>query len=85
MPPFDQGPGEDLGPGDQRAADAERAAGQLLGGDDHADVLALAALAEAAVLGRARDRPKAPISARPADDVLGDVGVVAVDVLGDAA
>ena len=46
----EQGPGEDLGPGDERAAGAERAAGQLLGGDDHADVLALAALAVAAVL-----------------------------------
>ena len=29
------------------------------------------------------DRPKPPISARPAMIVLGDVGVVAVDVLGD--
>ena len=46
----EQRPGEDLGPGDQRAAGAERAAGELLGGDDHADVLALAAVAEAAVL-----------------------------------
>ena len=41
---------EDLGPGDERAADAERAARQLLGRDDHADVVGLAAGREPVVL-----------------------------------
>ena len=49
-----QGPGEDLRAGDQRAADAERTAAELLGGDHHGDVLAVATLAVAAVLAPAR-------------------------------
>ena len=62
--PVDQGPGQDLGPGDERAADAERAPAQLLGGHDHAHVVALAAR------WRSRRTPRAPTGrtrpARPA-------------------
>ena len=78
----EQGPGEDLGPGDERAAGAERGLGQLLGGDDHADVLALAALGVAVVLDRHREAEAAELG-EAADELLGDVGVLAVDVLGD--
>ena len=78
----DQRPGEDLRPGDEAAAGAEAAAAQLLGGDDHADVLGLAAAAVAAVLLGDRQAEGAHL-AETADDVLGDVVVVAVDVLGD--
>jgi hypothetical protein len=41
---FHQGSGEDLGAGDERTTDAERPAGQLLGGHHHGDVLAVASL-----------------------------------------
>ncbi len=77
-----EGAGEDLGTGDQRAADAERTAAQLLGGDDHAHVVALAARGEAAVLLGHR-QPEAAHLGQTGDHVLGDVGVRAVDVLGD--
>ena len=53
-PAVDQGPGQDLGPGDERAADAERAPAQLLGGHDHAHVVALAARR------RSRRTPRGP-------------------------
>ena len=75
VPPLTQRPGEDLGPGDERAADAERAAGQLLGGDDHADVVGLAAGGEAAVLLGDRQAEGAHLG-QARDDVLGDVVVV---------
>ena len=78
----DERAGEDLGPGDEGAAGAEAAAAQLLGGDDHADVLGLAAAAVAAVLLGDRQAEGAHLG-EAADDVLGDVVVVAVDVLGD--
>ena len=61
---------------------AERAARQLLGGDDHPEVVGLAAGGEPAVLLGHRE-PEAADLGQPGDDVLGDVGVVAVDVLGD--
>ena len=84
VPPASSAAGEDLGPGDQRAAGAERAARQLLGGHDHADVLALAALGVAAVLLGHRQAEAAHLG-EALDDVLGDVVVLAVDVLGDRA
>ena len=77
----DQGPGQDLGPGDERAADAERAPAQLLGGDDHAHVVALPAGGEAVVLLGDRE-PEAAELGQAVDDLLGDVPVLAVDVLG---
>ena len=77
----DEGPGQDLGPGDERAADAERAPAQLLGGDDHAHVVALAARGEAAVLLGDRE-PEAAELGQALDDLLGDVGVLPVHVLG---
>ena len=48
--PVDQGPGEDLGPGDQGPAGAQRAPRQLLGGHHHAHVVGLAAGGEPPVL-----------------------------------
>jgi hypothetical protein len=81
---LDQGPGQDLGPGDQRPAHAQRAAGQLLGGHDHAQVVTLAAGGEAPVLLGDRQAEGAQLG-QARDDVLGDVAVVAVDVLGDRA
>ena len=75
-------PSEDLGPGDERPADAERSPRQLLGGDDHAEVVVLAAGREAAVLLGHRQAEPADLG-QAADDVLGDVGVRAVDVLCD--
>ena len=80
----DQRAGEDLGPGDERAADAERPARQLLGRDDHADVVGLAAGREPVVLLGHR-QPEAADLGQAGDDVLGDVGVRAVHVLGDGA
>ena len=61
--------------------DAERAPAQLLGGDDHAHVVALAARREAAVLLGDRE-PEAPELGQALDDLLGDVQVLAVHVLG---
>ena len=80
----DERAGEDLGPGDERAADAERAPRQLLGGDDHAEVVGLAAAGEPAVLLGHRE-PEAAELGEPGDDVFGDVGVGAVHVFGDGA
>ena len=57
---------------------------QLLGGDDHRDVLAVAALAVAAVLGRHRQPERADLG-EAGDDLLGHVAVRAVDVLGRRA
>ena len=75
---------EDLGPGDERAADAERAARQLLGRDDHAHVVGLAAGREPAVLLGHREAEPAELG-EPGDDLLGHVGVGAVHVLGRRA
>ncbi len=80
----DERAGQDLGPGDERTADAERPARQLLGRDDHADVVGLAAGREAVVLLRHRE-PEAADLGQAGDDVLGHVGVRAVHVLGDGA
>ena len=80
----DERAGEDLGPGDQRTAHAERAPRELLGGDDHAEVVGFAAAREPAVLLGHRE-PEAADLGEAADDVLGDVGVGAVHVLGDGA
>ena len=76
------GAGEDLGTGDERAADAERTAAQLLGRHDHAHVVALAARREPAVLLGHR-QPEPAHLGQAGDHVLGHVGVGAVDVLGD--
>ena len=73
--------GQDLGPSDQRAADAQRSPAQLFGGDHHADVLAVAALAVAAVLG-GNAEAEDPHLGQTADQFLGHVGVVPVHVLG---
>jgi hypothetical protein len=81
---LDQGAGEDLGPGDERAPHAERSSRQLLGGDDHAQVVALTAGGEAAVLLGHRE-PEAAHLGQPRDDFFGDVGVGAVHVLGHRA
>ncbi len=75
-------PGQDLGAGDQRAAGPERAPRELLGGDDHGDVVRLGAGGEAPVLLGDRES-EGPHLGEPGDDLLGDVVVVAVDVLGD--
>ena len=73
-PAVDQRPGQDLGPGDERAADAERAPAQLLGGDHHAHVVALAARREPAVLLGDRE-PEAAELGQALDDLFGDVAV----------
>ena len=73
---------EDLGPGDERTADAERSARQLFGRDDHPDVVGLAAGREPVVLLGYREAEAADLG-EAADDVLGDVAVRSVDVLGD--
>ena len=78
---LDERPREDLGPGDQRAADAEARLRQLLGGGDHGDVLRVAALAVAAVLGGHAEAERADLG-EAGDDLLGHVAVGAVDVLG---
>ena len=77
----DQGPSEDLGSCDQRTADAERAAGEFLGGDDHAEVVVDATLGEAAVLDR-RGETEDPEFGESLDELLGYVGVGAVHVFG---
>ncbi len=77
-----EGPGEDLRSGDERAADAERTPGELLGGDDHAQVLAVTTLGPAAVLG-GRRQPEGAHLGQAGDDALGNVAVGPVHVLGD--
>ena len=79
--PVDQRPGEDLRPGDEGAAETEGAPAQLLGGHHHAHVVALATAGEAVVLLGDR-QPEAPQLGQPLDDLLGDVPVGPVDVLG---
>ena len=74
--------GQDLRPRDQRTPCAQGAAGQLFGGDDHAEVIGLAARGEAAVLLGNR-QPETTHLGQSADDVLRDVGVRPMDVLGD--
>ena len=61
--------------------DAERAPAQLLGGDDHAHVVALAAGREAVVLLGDRE-PEAAELGQAFDDLFGDVEVLPVHVLG---
>ena len=78
---LDQRPRQDLRAGDQRSADAQAGSAQLLGGDDHGQVLAVAALVVAAVLGRHR-QPEGADLGQAGDDLLGHVGVRAMDVLG---
>ena len=77
----DQGTGQDLGPGDQRAAGPQRAPRELLGGHHHAQVVGLAPGGEPAVLLGDR-HAEAPHLGHARDDLLGDVGVGPVDVLG---
>ena len=79
--PVDQGAGQDLGPGDERAADAQRAPAQLLGGHDHAHVIALAAGCEAPVLlGHGESEPAQ--LGQALDHLFGDVAVLPVHVFG---
>ncbi len=78
---LDERPGEDLGPGDQRAADAEARLRQLFGGGDHGDVLRVATLAVAAVL-RGNAEAECADLGETGDDLLGHVAVGAVHVLG---
>jgi hypothetical protein len=82
VPPATEGAGEDLGAGDQRAADAERTAGQLLGGHHHADVLA-DRRPRCSRRTPPDDRPKAPISARPVTISSGTSPLWRWIVLGD--
>ena len=78
---LDEGPREDLRAGDQRPADPQAGPAELLGGDDHGQVLTVTALAVAAVLG-GDGEPEGADLGEALDDVLGDVAVRAVDVLG---
>ncbi len=75
---------EDLGSRDERATDAERPPRQLFGCNDHPEVIRLAALGEAAVLRRYGEAEAADLG-EPVDDLVGDVGVGAMDVLRDRA
>ena len=77
----DQGPSEDLGSCDQRTADAERAAGEFLGSDDHAEVVVDATLGKAAELDRSGETED-PELGESLDELFGHVGVGAVHVLG---
>jgi len=72
--------GENLGPRDERAADTERRTREFFGGDAARHVLALAAFAEAAVLGGNRQAERADLR-EATDDFFGYVGVLAVHVL----
>ena len=74
-------PRQDLRAGDERSADAEARLRQFLGRGDHRDVLGVAALAVAAVLGGDAEAECAELG-EPRDDLLGDVAVGAMDVLG---
>ena len=80
----DEGAGEDLGSRDQRPADAERTPAQLLGGDHHAQVVALASGGEPLVL-LGHGEPESAQFGQAADDLLGDIAVGPVDVLGVGA
>jgi hypothetical protein len=73
---------DDLWPGDQRAGDAEGAARQLLGDQDHVDQFVLAALGHPPVLGGDRQGEAAELR-EAGDHLLGEVEVLAVDLLGD--
>ncbi len=64
------GAGEDLGAGDQRAARAERAPRELLGGDAHREVVGVAAGREAAVLLGHREAEAADLG-HAVDDLSG--------------
>ena len=81
-PAGDDGAGEDLGAGDERSADAERTPREFLGRDDHAEVVGLAAGREPAVLLRDGEAEPAELG-ETGDEILGDVGIGAVDVLSD--
>ena len=72
---------EDLGTRDERTTDAQARATQFLGGHDHGHVLALAALGEAAVLD-GHGQSEGTHLGQTTDDLLGDVFVVAMNVLG---
>ena len=81
---FHQCAGEDLGSCDERAADAERRARQFFGRDATGHVLAFAAFAEAAVLGRDRQTECADFG-ETSDDFFRDVGIFPMHVLGVSA
>ncbi len=74
-------PGEDLGSGDEGTAGAQRAPRELFGGHHHAHVVGLAPGGEASVLLGHR-HPEPAHLRHPGDDLLGDVRVGSVDVLG---
>ncbi len=76
-----EGSGQDLRPGDQRAAGPERGPRQFLGGHDHAQIVVFPARGITAV--HLRDRqPEGAQLPESGDDVLGDIRVLAVDALG---
>lgn len=77
-----QRPREDLGARDQRSTDAERATRQLLGGDDHGEQIGGATARGAAVLLGDGHAERAELG-DAGDDLLGHVGVGAMDVFGD--
>ncbi len=77
----DEGAGQDLRPRDERTADPEARTAELFGCDDHAEVLGVAALAEAAVLGRHAE-PEGADLGETGHDLLGDIAVRSVNVLG---
>ncbi len=77
----DKGPCENLGTGDQRPADAERAPAQLLGRHDHAEVVAFPAGGEAPVLLGNRKSKPAQLG-QATDDLFGDIAIGTMDVFG---
>ena len=79
-PAVDECAGQDLGPRDERPADPQGAPAQLLGGDDHAHVVALSTRREAVVF-LGDGEPEAAELGQALDDLLGDVQILAVHVL----
>ena len=77
-----EGAGEDFRTGDERTTGAEGAPREFLGGDHHGDVIGVGAGREPAVLLGDR-QPEGAHLRETFDDLLGDVAVGAVDVLGD--
>ncbi|CAB4607296.1 unannotated protein [freshwater metagenome] len=78
----EQGAGQDLRTGDERTAGAERGLGEFFGGHDHPDVFADSTFRVPVVLDR-HGQAESTEFGESLDEVLGDVGVGAMDVLGD--
>ena len=75
-----QRPGEDLGPSDQRSADAQRCPRELFGRDDHREVIVGPAGREAPEFFWYRQAESAD-RREALDDLLGDIRVVTVNPL----